>query len=87
MQLDEGACAGYTVRFVKTPCAPVVSVRSPGGAELLASNGAWEERIEIPAGAEFVKRGLPVLEAGEECAVKLTSARGSVQVEAISFPG
>ena len=87
LQLDEGAYASYTVRFVNVPCTPIVSARSLGGAELLASNGVWEERIEIPAGTEFVKHALPVLEPGEECTIKLTSADGCVQVESICFPG
>ena len=86
LHLDEGAYASYTVRFVRTPCAPVVSVRSPGGAEMLVSNGSWEERFDIPAGADFVKRTLPALEPGEESTVRITAARGSVQLEAICFP-
>ena len=86
LRLDEGEYASYTVRFVKTPCAPVVSARSPEGATLLASNGVWEETIELPAGAAFVKATLPALEPGDEGTVRLTALRGCAQVEEISFP-
>ncbi|MBQ8954442.1 MAG: hypothetical protein IJ048_10030, partial [Clostridia bacterium] len=77
--------ASYTVRFVKTSCAPIVSARSLDGGELLASNGAWEERIEIPAGALFAEYALPILDEGEQSALRFTATRGCVQLEAVRF--
>ena len=86
LQLDERAYASYTVRFVKTPCAPVVSARSLDGGELLVSNGAWAERIEIPAGSGFAEYALPNLDEGEQSMLRFTAARGCVQLEAVCFP-
>ena len=86
LQLDEGARASYTIHTVDTPCAVTVSARSPGGGTLLASDGASETEIDVPAGNSFADYALPALEPGAERRIALTAVRGSVQIEALRFP-
>ena len=86
LQLDEGACARYTVRKVETRCAATVSARSVEGGTLLATEGERTREIEIRRGNAFLSYELPVLEPGEERQVKLTALRGSVQIESVCFP-
>ena len=86
LQLDEGKSARYTVRFVTSPAAPVLSARSLGGARLMAACGEWEKQIDIPGGADFTDYTLPAMVPGDEASVRLTAVKGAVQIGEIRFP-
>ena len=85
LQLDEGAFASYTVRAVKSECAVTLCARSLGGARLLAEEDGRSVELEIPAGTDFTEYPLPTLMPTDARTVRLTSVRGSVQLESISF--
>ena len=85
LQLDEGAFVSYTVRMVKRECAVTLRARSMDGARLLIDEGARSREVEISAGADFANYPLPDLAPADARTIRLTAARGSVQLESISF--
>ena len=85
LQLDEGAFACYTVRAVETDCPVTLAARSLAGGALTVSDGAQTAEVEIPAGTALQTYPALTMKPAEARTVKITAARGSVQLEAVTF--